>query len=373
MKVAFLHNLPVEYYPPATNMIGLANKVSNIQLAVFTTENTKGLEPFHFGDVTINRTTQASPHSPAPWRLVRAMWWHLKTALQLKWWRPDVVIYMEPHSAIAAFLYLRLARRGHARLFIHHHEYYAPEDYNRVGMRMAALGAKLEGKDLFQRAEWISQTNADRVALQQQHYQEVPVEKWRVLPNYPPEAWTEEISRIPSDLKHRPLRLIYLGSASFEDTYIREVVEWVARNPRTLTLSICGYNVSSDVWEWLRERNDKNIAIDPSGVRYGDIPAYLQDFDIGLVLYKGNTSNFIHNIPNKVYEYMRCGLKVLYPSEMTSIAHSDWGKGGPRMVEFKLLETLNPEQLVENWGAYEGISAFSTEAALAPLLKSWNK
>ena len=49
------------------------------------------------------------------------------------------------------------------------------------------------------------------------------------------------------------------------------------------------------------------------------MPALLADYDIGLILYKAHTKNYKYNAPNKLFEYLVCGLKVFYPDVMLGI------------------------------------------------------
>jgi len=74
------------------------------------------------------------------WAAVR---WHLDVAKRLAAWKPDVVLYYEPHSALAVYWYF-LRYRGTAKLFIHHHEYYDPSDYLSTGNRMTRLNSFFE-------------------------------------------------------------------------------------------------------------------------------------------------------------------------------------------------------------------------------------
>lgn len=62
---------------------------------------------------------------------------------------------------------------------------------------------------------------------------------------------------------------------------------------------------------------NKNIKVLPP-VKYFDLPLILTNYDIGLVLYKGHIPNYVYNVPNKVYEYLICGLEVWYSDKLVS-------------------------------------------------------
>jgi hypothetical protein len=88
------------------------------------------------------------------------------------------------------------------------------------------------------------------------------------------------------------------------------------------------------------------------------------------VLYKGNTTNFVYNVPNKVFEYLRCGLRVWYPQEMMGLRHFAERHPGPlRELQFSRLGDLDPAALRPSGGARFDASDFTAERAFAPLFQ----
>jgi hypothetical protein len=280
-----------------------------------------------------------------------------------------VVIYVEPHSAIAAWIYYKLLW-GKGRLFIHHHEYYEPGDYQRPGMNLPRLGARLEKQFLFSKAEWISQTNDDRLNLVKKNHPEILAKSWHIMPNYPPADWGKNsLIKTSKPGKDSPLKIVYVGSASFDDTYIEDIISWVASQADAVALHVCGYNVTDDVWTWLEGQDFPNVSHDRNGFTYDELPGLLRAFDVGLVLYKGNTTNFIYNVPNKVFEYLRCGLEIWYPKEMKGIDNFNAGRELPlRRIDFSKLSKLKP--VITQKGHPElDCSEFAAEQAFVPLLE----
>lgn len=367
MKLAFLHNLPLEYYPPATNFLDLIGCSQTTEVRAFSSRNMKGREDYENAAIKIRRAKSPKPQAIPVWRMLVVFWWHVKTALSIAIFKPDAIVYIEPHSAIGAWIYYRLLG-GEARLFIHHHEYYSPEDYDRPGMRIPRLGFGLEQSYLFPKAEWISQTNPDRLSLAKKDNPSVPDKAWHVLPNYPPKDWVKNFPLTNSTKEGNLTRLIYVGSASFEDTYIEEIVRWVAAYPRELSLHICGYNVAAEVWEWLDREQFSNVSFNSDGYNYADLPQILEGFDIGLVLYKGNTTNFIYNVPNKVFEYLLCRLAVWYPVEMVGIRNFQTLHALPlQELSFSELESLNPIKVQSTKAESFSSSQFTSEQACKDL------
>ncbi|MFC1694692.1 hypothetical protein ACFL1C_00985 [Pseudomonadota bacterium] len=370
MKVAYVHNLPIEYYPPAENFLNSLSALANSTTDVYTTSNRKNREDYVCRSIRIHRSRSINPVAHPIWRFMVAIWWHFNTAFSLRMLRPDVVIYVEPHSAIAVYLFLRMLG-GKSKLYIHHHELYSPDDYKKPGMRLPRLGSRLEQSYLFRRATWISQTNEDRLRMAIKEYKGDSLASWQLLPNYPPQRWVKNCMRSHNPMTSTPVRFIYVGSASFEDTYIEEIVRWVAAQSGEITLHICGYNIAEDIWAWLEQERFLNITFSRNGVSYFELPGLLISYDVGLVLYKGNTNNFIYNVPNKVFEYLACGLQVWYPSEMLSTRKfATQNPGWLREIQFTDLDevTYGNHQIPPPRPAYS--HQHTAESAFAPLINS---
>jgi hypothetical protein len=203
----------------------------------------------------------------------------------------------------------------------------------------------------------------------------VTAAKARVWPNYPPREWIARGQGVDRARQNKPesapLRLVCVGSLSFEDTYVREVCKWVAARPDQVSLHLCGHNVKPDVWEWLESLKAPNISTQPTGCAYDALPGLLTQFDVALVLYKGNTLNFVHNVPNKAIEALTCGLEVWYPPEMEGMIlfHRNFQTLPLRMVDFRRMEDFLPMPM-ERFDLDP--MAFSAEQASAPLLQALN-
>jgi len=366
MKIAYVHILPIEYYPPATNAIRALAAEPDVEIAVWTSQNLKGRPAFKLEGVHIERPPFVQSKDHVAKRMLGWLNWYWQCARGLKQYSADVVISIEPHSAMAPWIYYRLLG-GRGRLVIHHHEYYATKDYDQHGMRVVKLSRHLENRDLLPRADWISQTNENRLRFMREDQPHVSTDRFFIWPNYPPRTWRADTSAKSS--KNGPLQIVYLGSASFHDTFIREAVEWAARFPEEIELTISGYNIEAEVWDWLQEMAFPNIKLMPEGWSYDDLPHQLAKFDVGLILYKGNTVNFVYNAPNKLFEYWACGLEVWYPKEMKQISElANQGSTPPlREIDFGDLEKFTPPISVKP--PTKNLVEYSCESALAPLLE----
>ena len=332
MKVAYVHVLPLEYYPPSTNLLALMSARQSWNVRAWTTANKRGMPDWKGDGVEIRRIAHPGPGVPLPLRMPGYLAWHLRTAREIAKWKPDVIMSVEPHSALATWMYFRVFR-GRAPLFIHHYEYYAPEDFAAPGMRVLRRTMRLERNHLFPRAAWVSQTNAERLRMLRSWNAGVSDDAAAVLPNYPPAKWVSNARGIPAAAASARTRLVYVGSASFDDAFIGEICLWAAERRDTVSLHLCGNNVAPAVWKWIDSLGAANITTDPTGVPYDELPALLRQFDVGLVLYKGNTLNFVHNVPNKAIEYLACELEVWYPRQMEAMRSFHWEHPGLRMRE----------------------------------------
>lgn len=372
MKIAFVHQLPLEIYPPATNALADLARQDGWEVRAWSSANSKGLPIYAMDDGVVRRPGYPGARCGSIKRLAGFLRWHLTVARELARWQPDGILSIEPHSALAVWMYYRLFG-GTARLFIHHHEYYAPADFLGAGSRTSRICHHFEKSYLFKIAEWVSQTNDTRLRMMQGDCAAVTAAKARVWPNYPPREWIARGQGVDRARQNKPesapLRLVCVGSLSFEDTYIQEVCKWVAARPDQVSLHLCGHNVKPDVWEWLESLKAPNISTHPAGCAYDALPDLLTQFDVALVLYKGNTLNFVHNVPNKAIEALTCGLEVWYPPEMEGMIlfHRNFQTLPLRMVDFRQMEDFLPMPM-ERFDLDP--MAFSAEQASAPLLQA---
>ena len=312
-RVYIIHLLPLEYYPPITNLLNILSKDKLVKTAVFSTKNNKYRPRFQTKNIQISRTNY-----PGYQKNIILKFWSFFTYVFLPLWqiivfKPHVLMYYEPHSALPAYLYKRFFN-PRVKLFIHHHEYYAPEEFQDPAMRFVRFFHKLETTFLYKKAAWISQTNSYRLDFFSKDYPYVPKSTLFSLANYPPLSWAKSLKK-RSKIKG-PIKLLYIGALSFENTYIREIVTFVRNNPNSIKFDVFSYNMHNDVLSWLQSESIENISLNAFGIPYDQIPKMASSYDVGLVLYKGHNINYQYNAPNKLFEYLVCGLDVWVPKEL---------------------------------------------------------
>jgi hypothetical protein len=338
LKIAVIHWMPVEMYPPTINLIReMAQKGWDV--TVHTTQNRHGLADFTASSVTVNRAP--SPPQGAVAKLSALAAFHLGTARRIISESPDALIYFEPQSAFP--VYLANAIGKDIPLFIHHHEYHEPAEFEKRGMRLARLFHELEQKSLFSRARWISHTNEARRELFLADNGEALRDKTRIVRNMPQASWSSEPNRAWQSGSTRPLRLVYVGSLSCSDTYIEACVRWIqGQKQGAVTLDVYAYNTDGETARYLQSVAGGAIRFHPRGVAYDELPQLLRDFHCGLILYKARTLNYRHNASNKLFEYLACGLDVLYPPSMLGVKPYERRTEAPRVIEVDF-ETDGPE------------------------------
>jgi hypothetical protein len=277
---------------------------------------------------------------------------------------------VEPHSALAVWLH-RNVFRSCARLVIQHYEYYTEDDYRRVGNRLLRLNRIFE-RSLLKQADRVTQTNPDRLRLFAADHPSLRSTQLSVWPNYPPKSWFDVPERPWPVDPTGPLRLVVAGAVSLRDTYIGPLVEWVTGPDQTAcTLDIYASRCDTQTATWLQSRTCERLRFHSGGVPYSELPQILRTFDVGLILYRCRTVNFVWNATNKLFEYLTCGLDVWYPPCMLGVAPYARSTAAPRVLEtdFDNLQVLDlsPRQTRSNLPTIPWTT--TCEDALKPLLE----
>lgn len=140
------------------------------------------------------------------------------------------------------------------------------------------------------------------------------------MPNYPPACWAARARRVRA-VRSGVVRLVYVGAVSLHDTYIREVVCWVkSHTADQVTLDLFVHSMDDRTAEFLQAEQCAGVRVVSGGVPYDSLPEILAEFDVGLIIYRCTTTNYVYNAPNKLFEYLVCGLGVLYPQQMLGVA-----------------------------------------------------
>lgn len=369
MRVTVVHWFPLEQFPPAQNLLRFLRDSEKVDACCLTTSNDRGYPDFFVDGCRILRRDFPGSRMGRLKRLWLLLSFPIWVFINLWRLKPEVVLYLEPHSAPGVFLYSVLHPR--CRVFIHYHEYRELSHYRERGNFVARVAHRLEQLWLYRRAEWISHTNSDRVDLFLQDVPGVAREKMRVMPNYPPADWLRTRGAAWPAVGE-PLRLFYAGAASFRDTWIREVCEWVLTQPASeVTLDLMINNSDRETRDWLESIRCDQVGVNTIGIDYAQLPELLRKYHVGLILYRGTTRNYIYNAPNKLFETLVCGLDVWYPPCMLGVKPYDRADVEPRVLEtdFEHLDRLDLQNRRSRAGLNEAPWTTTCEEPLGELLQ----
>jgi len=323
MKLAIIHFLPLEYYPPVTNLLDyLVNYPSNKfeKIKVFSTTNNKKRKNYQFPiqlpHKSIRRTPFPNEKNNSISRIIKYLKFNLQTLILLTFLKPDKILYFESYSAWPVYVYARYINRK-VRIFIHNHEY-SSKDWYQNTMKQVRYFHKLERKWLYPKAVWNSQTNPDRLDFFHRDHPYLNKEQLRVMPNYPPKTWQTSTKKKINTKDSSPLKLVYVGSLSFQSTYLKEVCEWIIKQNGKIHLDIFSFNLYDDVKSYLSNLSYEFINFHEKGIEYNDIPNILPEYDVGLIFYKAYSRNVTNCVSNKFYEYVALGLDVWFSQVMTT-------------------------------------------------------
>lgn len=256
--------------------------------------------------------------------------------------RPSKVMHFESLSAFPVYLYKRYMNKN-ADVYIHYHEYTTKEEYQKASF-VERLFHSLERK-IYRKAKWISHTN--KVRLNKFLTEEglfFDLKTHHTMPNYPSKKWTIQNSKWKEGQK---IKLIYVGySLTEQGSYLREVVSFLKSSQLPVELNI--YCILKTNFVKRFEESTELFTLNlHDALPYDELPKVLSQHHIGLILYKAKTPNYIYNAPNKLFEYLSCGLDVWYPREMIGI-HAYDSISQPKVVrlDFAQLNGLNIKELI---------------------------
>lgn len=316
-KLAILHFNILEKYPPAMNFIqDLERSDKAFKILVISSKNNTSYNHFTstLGPVIRLGTICQSKVN----RYISYLIFNLVALFRLIFFKPQEILVFETLSVWPTYVYKKINK--HVNIHIHHHEYTTIEEIASSSLYIKFLH-RIE-KQLFNLATF-SHTNDERKALYLEDNPKLLSSKVGVYPNLPPQSWWNENGSKKRVWVGPKIKLVYVGALDLETMYVREVVEWVLSNPDLLELTFISHQMNAETRSFIESKTGDRIKL-IKPINYEDLPTELIKYDIGLVLYKGHILNYIYNIPNKVFEYLYCGLKVLGDTCLSSTSKLDY-------------------------------------------------
>ena len=366
-NLVIIHFQPLELYPPIQNLLSILNEHKHSKNIITITTSQSAISNYYPGLSESIQIIRKNVHSKSRIiRLIKYINFYFFAIFKLLQLKPFKVIYFESISALPALLYKNIYQK--TELFVHYHEYTTLNEY-RDGMILNRLNYFFE-KRYLKRFEWISHTNSKRMELFLNDLNKKEILKTQIMPNYPTNKWVDEARSFfmkTPNLTNQKIKLLYIGALSFEDTYIQEICEFVLANEESYQFTIYSISYSNDVLEYLANINSVSISFN-GAINYSNIPSVLTENNIGVILYKGKVPNFIHNAPNKLFEYINGGLDVWFPTEMKG-CHEYKSLHSPKVFEldFKKIEVSLKDYSFEGQNLPE--KKYSAELATQNLVK----
>lgn len=364
-KIFIVHFQPLEKYPPAMNLIRILSRKSNepVGLQVISTHPGMGKNLFNVNGIIIHRVTVWNNFMNRLQRMIMYFQFNFKTLYLLFKNKPTKILYYETLSAGAPCLYKKWFNRN-VELFIHYHEYTSPSEYQQ-GMILNRWLHLLE-KRIYKKAVWVSHTNDYRADLFTKDLGEYAPAEVHSMPNYPPESWKDAGNKkFSTDTR---IKFVYVGALSLETMYVEEFALYIKANSDRYFWDIYSDNCSADVIQFITDLNVPSISF-KGGVQYDALPGILPAYDIGIILYKGHIPNYIYNAPNKLFEYLACGLDTWFPKEMVGSTPYIRSNTRPevRAVDFKHLP--HPLLVIGAEENFHNKFDFFAETSLKPLIQ----
>jgi hypothetical protein len=313
-KLSIFHFNILEKYPPAMNFIlDVLSQKPEYKITVFTSLNSTPFNNQKYKGVKIFRLGSAS-RCPII-RYAYYIFFNVLGIIILILQRPDTIVVYETLSIMPAFFFSKIFKNS--KIHIHYHEYISNQEKEASSVYMKIL-FKIE-KNLL-KFNSCSQTNEDRKALFLKDNPSIDRRNVSVYPNFPPRTWWSDFGQYKASYKSGIIKLVHIGVLDFETMYLEEILAWVKANSEMLVLTLYSQQYSAKTNALLKKHSAPNIFLKPA-INYYELPQELVKHDIGIVLYKGHIPNHVFSVPNKVYEYLSCGLKVFAPNTIKSIKH----------------------------------------------------
>lgn len=313
-KILIVHYGPIDKYPPTFNFVRYFHSVipENVNIAVLSSKRKYTLKIdglLNVKNLSINDKSYSSSLIINILFNLRLLWLTLFKGY-------TTILYYETFSSLVPSILNISPLRSVYKIAAHFHEYVSNSEIANASSAYKVVNS-LERRAL-KHCSWISHTNEDRLNLFFKDNPEIDFKSTHLLPNYPPRVWKKVRKRkIGKDYSDK-IRLVYVGALNDETMFVSELVSIINNVSNKLELTLYSDNFSEHTKSVFDTICSESV-IFKGPVNYDQLPEILPQFDVGLVLYRGHIPNYIYNVPNKVFEYLACGLPVLFPKKMQSV------------------------------------------------------
>jgi len=257
---------------------------------------------------------------------------------------PKIVIYFETLSGLPALFYKKIKKKR-VSLMCHYHEYTTTAEYKN-SMILNKWIHKIENRN-YDNYQWISHTNKERLSrfLTDINQQFIRKDIFKVMPNYPSKKWISNTDEKKN--KSVEPKFVFIGSLCLKNHYLKEMSEFVIKNK--IQFDIYSHNIKDDAINYIKNLQSPYVKF-CGIIDYTSIQNTLKDYNIGIVLYHPTTSNVKYSVPNKIFEYLSCGLDVWIPDNMEYALNYINPSNRPRIIpiNFNQLDSFNYSSFLNN-------------------------
>lgn len=356
MQVFIFHFRPIEHYPPIQNLLKQLNKSEKVKkIYCFSTKSSSFISIDFGSKVKVLRLGKVGGKKIHLW--MSYVFYNIYSILQLWVKRPNHLMFFETLSAYPVYFYKRYVN-SKAIVYIHYHEYTSPNEYTSASKIERYIHA-LE-KRLYAEARWISHTNEIRLnKFLVDESLEKNEKNHHIMPNYPSRDWA--ITNQSND-NHQPLKIVYVGySLTEKQSYFKELITFLKNSNRPIEINLYLVKSNEFIEKFNGTQNKLSVNVHQA-IPYDRVPHVLSQHHVGLILYIPVNENVVHCAPNKLFEYLSCGLDIWYPIEMLGI-HDYESRAKPKVigVNYRQIEKYSLNDLLEGSDTQNKIAYFAED------------
>lgn len=296
-KLCVVHYLPIEQYPPLQNLMEALGAQERMSSVIFC-GSVEALE-HHSQVVTENMVAYYSPFThDGGWRQKCEFAKRVRIE-SLKRQFDCVLAFGDELSGLVCS---RITSKVKA---LHLHELPPKLSFRNKYISKTLFFEIVMLHFAIRRFRWVSQVTPKRAEIFSRRFHV----QCRNLFNFPPASFT---SINLEKRENRRLRVIYVGSCNPISVQV-STLKVLCRSQK-VELSVLPTNTQG--LEQLKNLRGIKVL---DRVPYPELPGLLQQFDVGLILYNGHSDNMRFGVPNKLAEYLRCGLHVVYHNALESV------------------------------------------------------
>ncbi|MCT4623579.1 MAG: glycosyltransferase [Schleiferiaceae bacterium] len=218
--------------------------------------------------------------------------------------KSDVLLSNDLDTLLANYLVSRLKRKD---LVYDTHEYFLGVPENQDNALAKTVWTKIE-RWIFPQLKTVFTVNNSIASLYEQDYGFRP----KVFRNISPVTIPEKVKRRTElGLPENKMIVINQGSGINVDRGMEEALEAILQIENAVLLLVGSGDVVPQLRAEVKNRNIEDKVIFVDRVPYAELLQYTANADVGISLDKDTNINYKYSLPNKLFDYIHCGIPVV--------------------------------------------------------------